>query len=51
MISSYFLISKVADYDQNLMEEVNTHREKIEADKKKIEDSKKELETSQKTEQ
>lgn len=49
MISSYFLISKVADYDQNLMEEVNTHREKIEADKKKIEDSKKELETSQKT--
>lgn len=48
MISSYFLISKVADYDQNLMEEVNTHKEKIEADKKKIEENKQELETSQK---
>lgn len=49
MISSYFLISKVADYDQKLMEDVNSHKEKIETDKKKIEDDKKELETSQKT--
>lgn len=49
MISSYFLISKVADYDQELMEDVNSHKEKLENDKKEIEENKQKLETSQKT--
>ena len=48
-ISSYYLISQVADYDQKLMGEVSNHKEKIESEKSQLEESKKEVESSQTT--
>ena len=48
-ISSYYLISQVVDYDTDLLEELNAHKEKIESEKNKLEESKKEVESSQTT--
>ena len=48
-ISSYYLISKMSDYDEKMLEEVKQHKEKIEKEKEQLENDKKEVEKSQTT--
>ena len=48
-ISSYYLISQVAEYDTKMLEQLQEHKEKIKAEKTKLENSKKELDNSKTT--
>ena len=48
-ISSYYLISEVADYDTKMLEQLDAHKKKIEAQKKNLEDDQKELSNSKTT--
>ena len=48
-LSSYYLISKMSDYDQNMLDQVNAHKEKIEKEKQELDKKKQEVENSQKT--
>ena len=42
-ISSYYLVSEVADYDTKMLEQLETHKKKIEKEKVELETDKKEL--------
>ena len=48
-ISSYYLVSEVADYDTKMLEQLDKHKKKIEAEKKELETDKKELSNSKVT--
>lgn len=48
-ISSYYLISQVADYDTKMLEQLEAHKEKIESEKAELETAKADLESSEKT--
>lgn len=45
-ISSYYLVSEVADYDTQMLEEIEEHKQKIENEKAELENDKSELEKS-----
>ena len=45
-ISSYYLISEVADYDTKMLEQLEEHKQKIENEKAELESNKKELDSS-----
>lgn len=47
-ISSYYLISQMAEYDEKMLAEVAAHKEKIEKEKAELVENKKEVENSQK---
>lgn len=48
-ISSYYLVSEVADYDTKMLEQLEAHKKKIEAEKNELETNKKELSNSKTT--
>ena len=48
-ISSYYLVSEVADYDTKMLEQIEAHKKKIEAEKKQLETDQKELNNSKTT--
>ena len=48
-ISNYYLISKVTDYDLNLLKELKEHKAKIEKEKEELEDAKQEVAKSKQT--
>lgn len=48
-ISSYYLISQVAEYDTRMLEQIEEHKEKIEKEKAELEADKKELDKSKTT--
>ena len=48
-ISSYYLVSEVADYDTKMLEQLEAHKKKIEKEKSKLENDKKELDNSKVT--
>ena len=48
-ISSYYLVSEVADYDTKMLENLDAHKKKIEAEKTELETNKKELSNSKTT--
>ena len=48
-ISSYYLVSEVADYDTKLLEQIEAHRQKIENEKKELEADKQKLSSSKTT--
>ena len=48
-ISGYYLVSEVADYDTKMLEQLESHKQKIEKEKKDLEDDKKELDNSKVT--
>ena len=48
-ISSYYLVSEVADYDTQMLEEIENHKQKIENEKAELENDKTELEKSKVT--
>lgn len=45
-ISSYYLVSEVADYDTKMLEQLEAHKQKIEKEKNELETNKKELSNS-----
>lgn len=45
-ISNYYLVSELASYDADLLEQIQTKKKEIEAEKQKLESSKQELATS-----
>ena len=45
-ISSYYLVSEVADYDTKMLEQLEAHKKKIEKEKAELETDKKELSNS-----
>ena len=45
-ISSYYLVSEVTDYDTQMLEEIEEHKQKIENEKAELENDKSELEKS-----
>ena len=48
-ISSYYLVSEVADYDTKMLEQLEAHKKKIEKEKAELETDKKELSNSKVT--
>ena len=48
-ISSYYLVSEVADYDTKMLEQLEAHKKKIEKEKSELEMDKKELNNSKVT--
>lgn len=48
-ISSYYLVSEVADYDTKMLEQLEAHKKKIEKEKTELETDKKELSNSKVT--
>ena len=48
-ISSYYLVSEVADYDTKMLEQLEAHKQKIEKEKNELETNKKELSNSKTT--
>ena len=48
-ISSYYLVSEVADYDTKMLEQLEAHKQKIEKEKAELETNKKELDNSKVT--
>lgn len=48
-ISSYYLVSEVADYDTKMLEQLEAHKKKIEAEKTELETDKKDLSNSKVT--
>ena len=48
-ISSYYLVSEVADYDTKMLEQLEAHKKKIEKEKSELETDKKELSNSKVT--
>lgn len=48
-ISSYYLVSEVADYDTKMLEQLEAHKKKIEKEKSELETDKKELNNSKVT--
>ena len=48
-ISSYYLVSEVADYDTKMLEQLDAHKKKIEAEKTELETDKKDLDNSKVT--
>ncbi len=48
-ISSYYLVSEVADYDTKMLEQLEAHKQKIEKEKTELETNKKELDNSKVT--
>ena len=48
-ISSYYLVSEVADYDTKMLEQLDAHKKKIEKEKSELETDKKELSNSKVT--
>ena len=48
-ISSYYLISEIAEYDTQMLEKIQNHKEKIENKKNELENNKKKVETSKTT--
>lgn len=48
-ISSYYLVSEVADYDTKMLEQLEAHKTKIETEKKELESDKRELDASKVT--
>ena len=48
-ISSYYLISQIAEYDTQMLEKVQAHKEKIEQQKSELESDKKKVENSKTT--
>lgn len=48
-ISSYYLVSEVADYDTKMLEQLEAHRQKIEKEKNELETDKKDLDNSKTT--
>ena len=48
-ISSYYLVSEVADYDTKMLEQLEAHKQKIEKEKVELETNKKELDNSKVT--
>ena len=48
-ISSYYLVSEVADYDTKMLEQLEAHKQKIEKEKTELETNKKELSNSKTT--
>ena len=48
-ISSYYLVSEVADYDTKMLEQLEAHKKKIENQKAELESDKKDLDNSKKT--
>lgn len=48
-ISSYYLVSEVTDYDTQMLEEIEEHKQKIENEKAELENDKSELEKSKTT--
>ena len=47
-ISSYYLISQIAEYDKKMLQEIKTKKEQIEMEKEKLETVKKELDATEK---
>lgn len=48
-ISSYYLISEIAEYDNKMLEQIEEHKNKIEKEKTELESDKKELDSSKVT--
>lgn len=48
-ISSYYLVSEVAEYDNKMLEQLEEHKNKIEREKTELESNKKELDSSKVT--
>ena len=48
-ISSYYLISEIAEYDTQMLEKIQTHKEKIENQKNELESDKKKVEKTKTT--
>ena len=48
-ISSYYLVSEVAEYDNKMLEQLEAHKQKIENEKTELEQDKKELDNSKVT--
>ena len=48
-ISSYYLVSEVAEYDTKMLEQLEAHKQKIEKEKAELETNKKELDNSKVT--
>ena len=48
-ISSYYLISEIAEYDNQMLEQLENHKNKIEKEKNELESDKKELDNSKVT--
>ena len=48
-ISSYYLVSEVADYDTKMLEQLEAHKKKIEKEKAELESDKKDLDSSKTT--
>jgi len=48
-ISSYYLISEIAEYDTQMLEKIQAHKEKIENQKSELESDKKEVEKTKTT--